>query len=58
MHTMLMDLPFVVIVFMALALLVAIGIVIAVALPNLRNSEDADGEQPAGDRRHSSRTRR
>ncbi|WP_422116938.1 hypothetical protein [Brachybacterium sp. UNK5269] len=50
-----MDLPLVVIVFMALALLVSIGVMVLVALPNLRDAED---ERRPADRRHSSRTRR
>ncbi|MGO1284367.1 MAG: hypothetical protein ACTHUU_04545 [Brachybacterium sp.] len=54
-----MDLPFVVIVFLALAVLLAVGIMIAVALPHLKGA--ADDERAArddADPRHTSRTRR
>lgn len=51
-----MELPFVVIVFLMLAVLLAAGIVIAVALPHLKSG--AEEEQQENDPRHSSRTRR
>lgn len=59
-HTVLMDLTVVTVLFLLTAVLVAIAIVLAVALPNLRRREDHDdGTTGSGeDRRHSSRTPR
>ncbi|WP_162801480.1 hypothetical protein [Brachybacterium saurashtrense] len=51
-----MDLPFVVFAFLFLAVLLAGGILVAVALPRLRGSDEE--ERSAEDRRHTSRTKR
>ena len=54
-----MDLPFVVIVFLALAVLLAAGIMIAVALPHLKGAVDDERiDREDVDPRHTSRTRR
>ena len=54
-----MDLPFVVIVFLALAVLLAAGILVAVALPHLKGAvDDERGSRDGDDPRHTSRTRR
>ena len=54
-----MDLPFVVIVFLALAVLLAAGILVAVALPHLKGAvDDERGSRDDDDPRHTSRTRR
>ena len=53
-----MDLSLVVIAFLAFAVLLSVGILLAVALPQLRAPlEDEDESEPA-DRRHTSRTGR
>jgi hypothetical protein len=52
-----MDLPFVVIVFLALAVLLAVGILVAVARPHLRASK-TEADHRSEDRRHTSRTGR
>src|SRR5699024_3904648 len=58
-HTVLMDLTVVTVLFLLTAVLVAIAILLAVALPNLRRREDHDDGTGSGeDRRHSSRTPR
>lgn len=51
-----MELPFVVILFLVLAVLLAAGIVIVVALPHLKSRTGQ--EQQEHDSRHTSRTRR
>lgn len=51
-----MELPFVVILFLVLAVLLAAGILIVVALPHLKSRAKQD--QQESDPRHSSRTRR
>lgn len=54
-----MDLPFIVIVFLALAVLIAAGIMIAVALPHLKGAADEQrADREDADPRHTSRTRR
>ncbi|GAA4530611.1 hypothetical protein GCM10023160_31880 [Brachybacterium paraconglomeratum] len=50
-----MELPFVVILFLVLAVLLAAGILVVVALPHLKSRAE---EQQESDPRHSSRTRR
>ncbi|GAA1286085.1 hypothetical protein GCM10009590_09670 [Brachybacterium alimentarium] len=59
MHNMVMELPVVTIVFLGLAVLVAIGILAAVAAPHLRE-RDRTGQDDGAQRdpRHTSRTRR
>src|SRR5699024_4427267 len=58
-HTVLMDLTVVPVLCLLSAVLVAIAILLAVALPNLRRREDHDDGTGSGeDRRHSSRTPR
>lgn len=52
-----MSLSLVVIAFLAFAVLLSVGILLVVALPQLRDLGVGEGEQ-AADRRHSSRTRR
>ena len=51
-----MELPFVVILFLVLAVLLAAGIVLVVALPHLKSRNEEENEEH--DPRHSSRTRR
>lgn len=52
-----MDLPLVVIVFLGLAVLLAVGILVAVALPQLKAPDESEDREPE-DRRHTSRTGR
>ncbi len=53
-----MDLSLAVIAFLVFAVLLALGILLAVALPQLRASRDDEHDVPAADRRHTSRTGR
>ena len=47
----------VVIVFLLFAVLLAVGILVMVALPNISRQRDEEGHEPV-DRKHTSRTRR
>ncbi|HLQ80603.1 MAG TPA: hypothetical protein VK122_05875 [Brachybacterium sp.] len=53
-----MDLSLAVIAFLVFAVLLALGILLAVALPQLRAPRDDEQAARAADRRHSSRTGR
>ena len=53
-----MPLSLATVIFLLVALAVAIGIVAAVALPHLRGGGRAEDSEESGDRRHTSRTRR
>ncbi|WP_157975703.1 hypothetical protein [Brachybacterium sp. YJGR34] len=53
-----MELPFVVIAFLVLALLVAVGVMVGVAMPHLRSSDGEDEGRAETVRRHRSRTGR
>ncbi|GAA1315096.1 hypothetical protein GCM10009591_29370 [Brachybacterium tyrofermentans] len=58
-HTETMQLPVVTLVFLAAAVVVALGILYAVAAPHLRERDHDDDEgRPAENPRHTSRTRR
>ena len=53
-----MQLPFVVVLFLALAVLLAVGILVVVAMPHLRAPREEDDGPAAAHPRHSSRTGR
>lgn len=53
-----MQLPFVVIVFLVLAVLLAVGILVVVAMPHLRAPREEDDGAVAEHPRHTSRTGR
>ena len=53
-----MDLSLAVIAFLVFAVLLALGILLAVALPQLRASRDDEHAARTADRRHTSRTGR
>lgn len=53
-----MQLPFVVVLFLALAVLLAVGILVVVAMPHLRAPREEDDGPAAEHPRHSSRTGR
>ena len=51
-------LPFVAVLFLAIAVLLAVGILVVVAMPHLRAPREEDDGTAADHPRHSSRTRR